>query len=63
MALRRILFSNDTFSAQQIYQSMIMSILRIAAIIVLDGQSPARAWSALLKNEVRNHFPEMQSEA
>ena len=26
MALRRILFSNDTFSAQQIYQSMIMSI-------------------------------------
>ena len=36
--------------------------LRIAAIIVLDGQSPAKAWSAPLKNEVRNHLPEMQSE-
>ena len=36
--------------------------LRIAAIIVLDGQSPAKAWSAPLKNEVQNHFPEMQSE-
>ena len=30
--------------------------LRIAAIIVLDGQSPANAWSA----PPRNHFPKMQ---
>ena len=36
--------------------------LRIAAIIVLDGQGPAKAWSAPLKNEVWNYFPEMQSE-
>ena len=57
--LQRILSSIDTFSAQQIYQSMIMSIfiLRIAAIIPLDGQSPAKAWSAPLRNEASKSFP------
>lgn len=48
---RRIRSSNDTSSALRIYQSMIMPILTLAIIIVLDGQSPANAWSALLRPE------------
>ena len=31
--------------------------LRIAAIIVMDGQSPAKAWSAPLRNEASKSFP------
>ena len=30
---------------------------RIAGITVLDGQSPAKAWSALLRNEASKSFP------
>ena len=37
--------------------------LRIAVIRVLDGQSPAKVWSApCWETKPRNHFPEMQSE-
>ena len=56
--LRRILSSIDTFSVQQIYQTMIMSIFAYGGyIIVLDGQSPAKTWSAPLKNEALKSFP------
>ena len=54
---RRIRSSIDTFSTQRIYQSMIVPILRIAAIIVLDVQSPANAWSAPLRNEDSKSLP------
>ena len=55
--LRHICSSIDTFSAQRIYKSMIKPYLRIAGIIVFDGQSPANAWSAPLRPEATKPFP------
>ena len=56
--LRRICSSIDS-SAQQIKftSRWFCQYLRIAAIIVLDGQSPAKAWSAPLRNETSKSFP------
>ena len=57
MALRRILFSNDTFSAQQIYQSMIMSIFTHCGYNSLGWSESRKSMIRSIEKRSAKSFP------
>ena len=57
MALRRILSSNDTFSAQQIYQSMIMSIFTHCGYNSLGWSESRKSMIRSIEKRSAKSFP------
>ena len=57
MALRRILFSNDTFSAQQIYQWMIMSIFTHCGYNSLGWSESRKSMIRSIEKRSAKSFP------